>query len=239
MKNDKNIFRGNLTAEAGVVYQYKEITGNVYAEGAAAGAFPKLTTAGGYVYARGAAAGAFPKLTTAGGYVYAEGAAAGAFPKLTNKNDPSAITTCRNRLFLDNLKIGYYYADGILARLVNRKGRVARVVICGKTAMSYVVDDGRGNFSHGATLDEARNGLIYKLSSRDTTPFKKWTRKTVVSLAYAIKAYRAITGACELGTKNFCDQQGKLPKKLKISDAITLTKGQFGADVFAKFFVAK
>ena len=136
------------------------------------------------------------------------------------------------------MKIGYYYVDSILARLVNRKGRVARVVICGKTEMSYVVEDGNGNYSHGKTLDEARKGLIYKLSSRDTESFKGWKLSTVVSLADAIRAYRAITGACEQGTRHFCETLGKLPEKLTIGEAIKLTSGQYGSGSFAKFFSA-
>ena len=231
------------------------VGGSVDARGAdTKTAFPKLTTVGGYVYARGAdTKTAFPKLTTVGGSIYARGAdTKTAFPKLTTvggsidasgdfshvkTNDQSAAETCRRNIFHANLKIGYYFADGILARLVNRKGHVARVFIVGKTKMSYVVDDGNGNYSHGATLKEARSGLIYKLSSRDTTPFKKWNLKTVVSLADVIKAYRAITGACEAGTRHFCEQVGKLPEKLTIEEAITRTKGQYGSNTFASFFL--
>ena len=172
-----------------------------------------------------------------GGYLDARGAdTKTAFPKLTKTNDAGAVESCRRHLFQANLKIGYYYADGILARLVNRRGRVARVVVCGKTITSYVVDDGIGNYSHGATLEEARRGLLYKLSSRDTAPFKAWTRKTVVPLGDAIKAYRAITGACEAGTRHFCEQSSDLPDKLTIANAIERTNGKYGADVFAGFF---
>ncbi len=61
-----------------------------------------------------------------------------AFPKLTNQNDPNASAICRRNIFQENLKIGYYFVDGILARLINHRGHVARVVIRGKTAVSYV-----------------------------------------------------------------------------------------------------
>ena len=134
---------------------------------------------------------------------------------------------------------GLYFADGILAKLISRKGRVARVQIIGKTEMSYVVEDGDGNYSHGKTLKEARDGLLYKLSSRDTSEFKKWTLKTSVSLGDAIKAYRAITGACEGGVRGFCEQQGELPKKLTLTEVVKRTKGAYGNDAFAKFFSGK
>ncbi len=143
------IFQGNLTAEPGVIYEYEEICGFVDASGAdTKTSFPKLTTVGGYVDARGA--------------------------KKISTNNTSAAGICQRNIFQANLKIGYCFADGILSRIVNRKGNVARVIVCGKTAVSYIVGDGNGNFSHGATLKEARNGLLYKLSSRDTS--KKFRR---------------------------------------------------------------
>ncbi len=242
MSDKKKIFKGDLVAEPGVVYEYEEITGHLYADGMAAGAFPKATslTVGGDLYARGMAAGAFPKATslTVGGHLYADGMAAGAFPKACkiDANNPAAIAKARKSIFHANLKLGYYYVDGILARLVNRKGKVARVVICGKTAMSYVVEDANGNYSHGATLAEARSGLMFKLSSRDTSTFKKWTHETKVSLPEAITAYRAITGACEQGTRHFCEGVGKLPDNLTIGEAIKMTAGQYGNRQFAEFF---
>jgi hypothetical protein len=215
------------------------IGGYLYAMGAdTKTAFPKLTTIGGYLYARGAdTKTAFPKLTTIGGALYASGAdTKTAFPKLTKQTDPDARAKCVDALFRANLKLGYFYVDGILSSLVNRKGHVARVIVCGKTAMSYVVDDGRSNYSHGETLREARSGLLYKLTSHDTAQFKVWKLDAVVSLGEVIQAYRAITGACEAGTRHFCEQQGKLPEKIKIADAIKMTRGQYGHDAFAKFF---
>jgi hypothetical protein len=229
------------------------VSGYLYASGAdTKTAFPKLTTVGGYLDASGAdTKTAFPKLTTVGGSLYARGAdTKTAFPKLTTvggyldasgdtsgirTNSPEASEVCRRSIFAANLKIGYYYADGVLARLVNQKGRVARVIVAGQTKMSYVVNDGNGNHSHGATLDEARKGL-YKLSSRDTDRFKKWNLGTVVTLAEAIQSYRAITGACEGGVRIFCERLGNLPEKLSIDEAIKLTKGSYGSEAFAKFF---
>ena len=47
--------------------------------------------------------------------------------------------------------------------------------------------------------------------------------------------YRAITGACEAGTRYFCENN-KLPKKCTIRKAIELTQGQYGNESFRKFF---
>ena len=49
-----------------------------------------------------------------------------------------------------------------------------------------------------------------------------------------IQAYRAIAGACEFGTRNFCEGKA-LPSKLTVSEAIKLTAGQYGSDQFKGF----
>jgi hypothetical protein len=208
-------------------------------------AFPKLTSVGGSLYASGAdTKTAFPKLTSVGGFLYASGAdTKTAFPKLTSVNEPGVtervVAACRKMLFETFLASGFYFADGILSQLVSRRGRVARVIVCGKRDVSYVVEDGQGNYSHGATLEEVRRGLIYKLTSHDTSEFKAWKATTVVSLADAIKAYRAITGACEAGVRGFVEQVSDLPEKLTVAEVIKRTKGHYGADAFAKFFEVK
>ncbi len=122
-----------------------------------------------------------------------------------------------------------------MSHLISLRGQVAKVIVCGKTTTSYVVNDGHGNYSHGATVVEARRGLLYKLSSRDTSEFKGWKLDKQVTLAEAIRAYRSITGACEGGVRNFCE--GKtLAKKFTVKEAIALTAGQYGDKVFAEFF---
>ena len=50
-----------------------------------------------------------------------------------------------------------------------------------------------------------------------------------------IQAYRAITGACEFGVKDFC-QGKKLPPKLSVAKAIELTQGRYGNEQFKGFF---
>jgi hypothetical protein len=210
------VHQGDLIAKPGVVYDCEEITGWLDASGADTKA-------------------SFPKLTTVGGSLDASGDI-GSKPKT---NCQHAAAYCRKQLFAAFMAHGLYFADGILAKLISRKGRVARVQLRGRSETSYVVDDGQGNYSHGKTLKEARDGLLYKLSSRDTSEYAEWTPKTVVTLGDAIKAYRAITGACEGGVRGFCEQQGELPKKLTIAEVVKRTKGAYGNDAFAKFFSSK
>jgi hypothetical protein len=50
-----------------------------------------------------------------------------------------------------------------------------------------------------------------------------------------IQSYRAITGACEVGTKQFCNGK-ELPTKMSVKEAIEATKGAWGGDKFKAFF---
>ncbi len=149
-------------------------------------------------------------------------------------NVTSAPSKCHSHLISVFRKNRYSFADGILAKIVSERGPVSRVIVCGKTEVSYVVTDGE-NYSHGKTLNEARDGLLFKIGSRDTTEFKSWTLEKVVSKHEAIVAYRTITGACEGGVRSWMEQR-KTPESIAVKDIITLTVGAYGADSFKKFF---
>lgn len=48
--------------------------------------------------------------------------------------------------------------------------------------------------------------------------------------------YRVITGACRAGTDNFVNSLGKLKEKYSVREVIELTKGQYNAKIFERFF---
>ena len=127
--------------------------------------------------------------------------------------------------------------DGVLSEIVKKKGNVYHVINYGESEVSYLVTDGT-NWSHGKTLKEAKDSLKYKLSNRDTTFCEGWKLDDKIDTVDLIKAYRAITGACESQTKAFCESQ-KLPKQITPAEAIKLTQGQYNAQVFAEFFGSK
>ena len=232
----ENVFQGDLTVRAGEVYLYTKVTGSIYASGAdTRAAFPKLTSVGGSIDASGAdTKAAFPKLTSVGGYIDASGA------ESVKQNDSDGarrcVERCRSALFSAFAAAGFSFADGVLARIVSQRGPVSRVVICGKTEISYLVTDGEA-WSHGKTLVEARDGLLYKIGKRDPSEFKGWALDRVVSRHDAIRAYRVITGACEGGVRAWMEQR-QTPEFLTVREIIVLTKGAYGADSFAKFFAA-
>jgi len=134
------------------------------------------------------------------------------------------------------LKRGRLKADGIISKVLSHKKfkTIEVFEVEQRFEKSFVVKKGQ-TFSHGKTIKEAKESLKYKISSRDTSEFKKWNLKTVATQAKMIEAYRVITGACEFGVRDFC-QGKKLPSKLSVAMVIELTNGKYGNEKFQEFF---
>ena len=132
----------------------------------------------------------------------------------------------------------YIKVDGIFTKIISERGKVMRVQRIARKEIEYLVTDGDGKWAHGATLKEAKDSLIYKITSRDTTKYKSWSLDTEITHAEAIEAYRTITGACSFGTRHFCETilGDKKKDKYTVAEVIELTKGQYGADSFESFF---
>ncbi len=213
---EENVLNSDLTVKPGMIYPYTKITG--------------------YIDARGAdTKAAFPKLTSVGGYIDASGD----FSQVKQNDAEVAVYCpqyCRAVLLSSFAAAGFSFADGVLSRIVSQRGPVSRVVICGKTEVSYLVTDGEAH-SHGKTLAEARDGLLFKIGKRDPSEFKAWTLDREVTKRDAIRAYRTITGACEGGVRAWMEQR-QTPDKITVAGVVELTKGAYGADAFAAFFQA-
>ena len=132
----------------------------------------------------------------------------------------------------------YIKVDGIFTRIISERGKVMKAQRIARKEIEYLVTDGEGRWAYGATLKEAKESLIYKITDRDSSKYKAWNMDTIVSHAEAIEAYRVITGACALGTRHFCESVLGDNKKDKytIAEVIELTKGQYGAETFKNFF---
>ena len=229
----ENILKGDLVAKAGEVYPYTEITGNVSADSVKdfRATFPHLKKAGGYLYLRGLTSLPANAKLTAGGGLYLSGLTS---PTNHRGNNPIARGIAREAVMAAFAAIGYSFADNVLAKIVQTRGAVSRVVICGKSEASYLVTDGEA-WSHGKTLKEARDGLMFKIGKRDKTEFAAWKLDKVVSKRDAIRAYRTITGACEGGVRSWLDAR-QTPEKITVQGIVEITKGAYGADAFKAFF---
>lgn len=130
----------------------------------------------------------------------------------------------------------YISVDGIFSEVVSQKSNVWKIRSIGKKYVTYLVTDGNGRWSHGDTLQEARDDLIYKIGNRDTSRYADLTMESVLSFAEAIEAYRVITGACAAGTRQFVQSLASVKDVYSVRAICELTKGQFGAEQFHSFF---
>jgi hypothetical protein len=205
-------------------------------------AFPKLTTIGGNLYCYGSnTKAAFPKLTTIGGYLDCSGTdTKAAFPKLTKQN--TGNKKAKKTLFFALKKEGFLFLDGILSFWKGSREsnglKIHKVVIVGKVSVSYCLEIGEV-FSHGETIKEAKESLIYKVGDRDKSDYKDWTIDKKITKKQAIESYRVITGACESGVRNFVEQSGKTKQNYTVKDIVDITKGQYGNKEYMSFFKNK
>ncbi len=136
------------------------------------------------------------------------------------------------------LERGYVVADGITANLVERSkdGEIDVFKVADfKKKESYVIRKG-DKFAHGETLPEARADLDFKINGRDTSRFKAWKRTEPKPVGEMIVAYRAITGACSMGVRDFIKGAPKLPDEVSPETVIGLIGESYGARAFKRFF---
>jgi hypothetical protein len=174
-----------------------------------------------------------------GGSLYCSGADTKAsFPRLKNtgvgESNANSMTTRAFR------RKGFLFADGLLSRIVDTKqsrggALVHKVVAVGKSKTSYCIEVD-GTYSHGDTIKEARESLMYKIGERDKSAYQGWKLDRKITAKEAITSYRVITGACEAGVRWFVQSNGKLKKMYTPQEVIDLTNGQFGNKEYAAFF---
>ena len=141
--------------------------------------------------------------------------------------------------YLFENEIGKYIkVDNIFGKIVKQNGNEYHIKVVGCENITYLVTDGEGRWSHGDTLKEAKNDLIYKISKRNQDAYKTLTLDSKLSFQDAIMCYRVITGACYFGTMDFIEHRlGKNKKEVyTIKEIINLTKDEYGGKTFNDFF---
>jgi len=128
---------------------------------------------------------------------------------------------------------GFTIADGILARILSKRGNAKKVQVIGKKEASWLASDGEGNNAHGRTLHEAAEELRFKTASRDIEQYRNMPLDTVNTPQEWAFIYRAITGACQSGTAHFMGQH-ELNDSYTLSEIIEKTRGAFGHDRFVE-----
>ena len=132
----------------------------------------------------------------------------------------------------------YIDADNMFAKIVEQKGNVYHIKRDVSKNITYLVTDGEGRWSHGYTLEGAKDDLIYKITDRDKSDYEGLTLDSELSFENAIVCYRVITGACSFGTRDFINNRLGNNKKdsYTIKEIINLTEGEYGNKTFKDFF---
>ena len=130
----------------------------------------------------------------------------------------------------------YISVDGIFTEVLSKKGNIYKVKKINQTKEFYLITDGLDKWSHGDTIKEAKEDLIYKISNRSKEDFKHLTVESKLTFKEAIECYRVITGACSFGTKDFIKSTGLTSKSYTIKEMIELTKNRYGNETFVNFF---
>lgn len=97
--------------------------------------------------------------------------------------------------------------------------------------------------NHFAHCDKLRDGiadLLFKTAKdRGAEQYRGMSLDTELTVPDAVTMYRVITGACKQGSEAFVNSFGeKLKERYTIREILELTKGQYGSENFARFFVA-
>ena len=130
----------------------------------------------------------------------------------------------------------YLYADGILTH-VKRKRTIGKYTYYqGKIKGKNVVFDGE-HYAHCKSLKDGVCDLEFKKAKeRGSEQYKHLTLDSEVTKDEAITMYRIITGACRAGTDNFLSGIKEFKEKYTVREIVELTTGQYGGDIFKRFF---
>jgi len=93
----------------------------------------------------------------------------------------------------------YVKADGIFTEVISKKGNVYKVKKIHSQKEFYLITDGKTH-AHGETIEKAKEDFRFKLIS-DKLKKEPIKEDTIITIQY----YRIVTGACELGVRNWID----------------------------------
>lgn len=130
----------------------------------------------------------------------------------------------------------YLYAQGILTHIKKVRKFHQYTFYIGKAKGYNVISDGK-IYSYGRTLRKGIDNLEFKaILNRGTDQFKNLTLDSEVTFNKAIAMYCSITGSTKNGTEHFFRNLNEAKDTYTIKEIIELTKGQYGAETFERFF---
>jgi len=205
------------------------VGGSLYLRGTGITSLPDNLTVGGSLYLEGTGITSLPDNLTVGGYLDLEGTGITNTENIKKNISEYSFFQWRNGLFVK--------VDGVFSKVISKKKNVWKVQSIGSTKETYLITDGNGKYSHGETIQEAKQDLIFKISNRDKSEYENLTLESVLTFEKAIECYRVVTGACSFGTKDFVvNRLFDKKKKYSIAEIIELTKNEYGNSTFKNFF---
>ena len=139
------------------------------------------------------------------------------------------INTPKNKLlFWQNGK--YVSADQMLTEVISKKGNVYKVRKIHSDKDFYLVTDGTTH-AHGETLKKAREDYEFKVIA-EKLKNEPINPGTVITDQY----YRLVTGACEIGVKQWREQNGVEVEKITAKELLPILEktNAYGLERFKK-----
>ena len=165
-----------------------------------------------------------PNDLTIGGEIYADNHALATPPRVLREGD--------------YVEGKYIFVDGILTSIKKTRKVQGYTLYVGRMPDENVVSDGK-NYAHCKTLRDGIADLMFKVAAdRGADQYRHLTLDSELTAEEIITMYRIITGACRQGTARFVASLGELKEKYTIREAVEITKGQYNAESFKRFFEA-
>jgi len=185
---------------------------------------PENLTVGGWLDLRGTEITSLPENLTVGGALDLRGMG------IVNPK----VKRLRNGDYVEGR---YLYADGILTHIKKMKKFKGYTFFVGKIPGKNVMFDGT-NYAHCKNWSDGKRDLLFKAAKdRGADQYNNLCLDSVLPHDEMVATYRIITGACQQGTEAFLGNLGNKRKgSYTIREAIELTRGQYGAEQFERFF---
>ena len=225
-------YEGNLIITAANAQNYKdlaEVTGHLSINSDAK--LEALKSVGGSLYINSDAK--LEALKSVGGSLYI-------YPDAI-KNFPNNVKIKCLRKICGNIgRMKFESIDGIACAVLSSKSkdgltikRCRRSVFKdgGLAGGQFYVASNKKNNAHGKTIKQAIDELHFKEMSRDVEQYRNMPLNTKKSPKDWALIYRAITGACKLGTDMFMEDRN-LKKTYTLKQILEETKGAYGGERF-------
>ena len=141
------------------------------------------------------------------------------------------------RLIDGTIKKHYIYADGVLFHRMGYKHKVGEfTVYTGKIPHTMLVTDGK-LWAHCKSAREGIADILFKRAKdRGADQYKGIDIDAPRTVEELKTMYRIITGACRAGTEAFVNSVRDLKETYTVREALEITKGQYNAEAFERFF---